>query len=222
MKKQKTAPRKNYAKGIRTYFILSAVVLIAAGVYGYFQFTKLMEVQSAIASGKTTLTELQAAESQNAEIYSSQKNNYDEQFSTIKESINEVFPAEEDYTDLTRRLDEFMSENNNTTLNPIFMSDLKFSQPRIDQENGYAVLPFSLSLSTTRENLENFLAFIESSGSLENRIRLMEVKSISLNFPNQEITPFAGTEDITEIPTMNVSVNLNAYFQAPPDTPDAN
>lgn len=222
MKKQQAAPRKNYSKGIRTYFILSAVVLIAAGVYGYFQFTDLMEVQRAIANGRTTLAELQAAESQNAEIYATQKRNYDEQFSTIKESINEVFPVEEDYTDLTRKLDEFMSENNNTTLNPIFMSDLKFSRPRIDEESGYAVLPFSLTLSTTRDNFEKFLAFIESSGSLENRIRLMEVKSISLNFPNQEITPFATTENISEIPTMNVSVNLNAYFQAPPDTPDAN
>ncbi len=222
MKKQQAKPRKNYAKGIRTYFILSGVVLIAAGIYGYFQFTELMDVQRAIANSRTTLAELQAAESQNAEIYASQKSNYDDQFSTIKEAINEVFPAEEDYTDLTRSLDEFMAKNNNTTLNPIFMSDLKFSKPRIDQENGYAVLPFSLSLSTTRENLEKFLAFIESSGSLESRIRLMEVKSISLNFPNQEITPFGGTGDITEIPTMNVSVNLNAYFQAPPDTPDAN
>ncbi len=218
MKKQQEAPRKNYGRSIRAYFALAVVVLAAAGVYGYMQYTKLTEVQSAIASEAATLTKMQAAEKQIQAEYANIKSAYDTDFSTIRESIEEVFPSEEQYTKLTRVLDDFVIEHNNTTLNPIFMGSLSFGQPRIDEEKGYSVLPFTLDLDTTRENLEKFLEYIENSGSLENGIRLMEVESISLNFPRKTVSAFATGELQTEIPTLGVNLILNAYFQLPADT----
>lgn len=211
-------PRKNYKRGIQTYIVLTVIVLIAAGVYGFFQFQELSEVRRAIASGQTTLADLQSSERTISNTYTEIKSVYDDNFSTIKESINAVYPTEEEYTDLTRLLDDFITKNNQTTLNPIFMSDLKFSNPRIDQENDYAVLPFTLTLSTTRDNFEKFLAFVENSGSLDTGVRMMDIKSISINFPSQQTTSFVTAVEESQVPTMNVSVSLNAYFQPPPIT----
>jgi len=215
----KIVKRKNYGRAIRSYIFLTVVVVIAAGVYGFFQFQQLSEIQSALAKGQSDLTSLQSAEKRIATAYSEIKNVYDDNFNTIKDTINAVFPSEENYTKLTRLLDAFILDNNNTTLNPIFMSDLRFSKPRIDKENGYSVLPITLTLETTRDNLEKFLEFVENSGSLDTGIRLMDVKSISISFPNEQVSAFetASTGEVG-LPTINVSVALNAYFQIPPDS----
>jgi len=214
---KKVQPRKNYGRSIGTFAFLTVVVLVAAGVYGYTQFSKLTEVNDALAKGQSTLSQLQTAEKRISSDYAAIKSVYDDNFNTIKESINAVYPSEEQYTDLTRLLDEFMAANNQETLNPIFMSDLKFSAPRIDKENDYAVLPFTISLTTTRDNFEKFLEFVESSGSLDTGIRLMEVKKISISFPSQELE-FDDDDTGSDIPTMTVSLTMNAFFQPPPDT----
>jgi len=101
------------------------------------------------------------------------------------------------------------------------MNDLKFSRPRIDTELDYSVLPFTLTLSTTRENFDNFLRYVENSGALDpngqgESTRLLDIRSISINFMEQGATGFTGTSRSTT-PIMNVSIAMNAYFQLPTD-----
>lgn len=210
------APRKNYAKNTRTFIFMTVIVLIASAIYGYIQYQKLAEVNTAIANGQTQLRDLQSAEKQISADYAAIKDVYEENFDTIRTSIEQVYPSEEYYTDLTRLLDNYVIMNNQTTLNPIFMSDLRFSSPRIDKENDYAILPFTLTLSTSRDNFEKFLAFVENSGSLEEGIRLMDIRSITMSLPSSEVSTF-GSDIESDIPLMNVSMSLNAYFQIPPD-----
>ncbi len=215
----KTAPRKNYGRTTRAFFAAGFIFLIGAGVYGYMQYTKLSEVQTAIAAETAMLTKMQTAENQIRAAYTSIKTAYDADFTSIRETIAMVLPPEEEYTKLTRVLDDFVIESNNTTLNPIFMGNISFGSSRIDDENGYSVLPFTLDLETTRENFEKFLEFIENSGSLENGIRLMEVESINISFPTTTASPFATSADLqTKIPTISVNLSLNAYFQLPTET----
>ena len=72
-----------------------------------------------------------------------------------------------------------------------------------------------------------FLKFMESSGTLEDKTRLMDIRSISINFGvSQSSSVTTGQPLAAEKPTLNVSVSLNAYFQKPfqkstPATPDA-
>lgn len=219
LQQPKTAPRKNYGRTTRAFFATGFVILIGAGIYGYMQYNKLAEVQTAIAAETAMLTKIQTAENEIRAAYTSIKTAYDADFTSIRERIAMVLPPEEEYTKLTRILDDFVIENNNTTLNPIFMSNISFGRPSIDQENGYSVLPFTLDLDTTRENFEKFLEFIENSGSLENGIRLMEVDSISINFPTKTSSPFTTSADLqAKIPTINVNLSLKAYFQLPTET----
>lgn len=213
---KQAAPRKNYTKSTRTFIFLTVVVLIISVVYGYIQYQQLSMVNLAIANGQTQLRDLQAAEKQISADYATIKEVYENNFDTIRTSIEQVYPSEEYYTELTRLLDNYVLMNNQTTLNPIFMSDLRFSSPRIDKENDYAVLPFNLTLSTSRDNFDKFLAFVENSGSLEDGVRLMDIRSISMNLPSGEVGAFSSDIE-SDIPVMNVSMSLNAYFQIPPD-----
>lgn len=217
--------KKNYPRQIRNYSVFIFFILMVAGVYGYMQYTKLAAAQEALNKGQT-LTDTLRSSSVNFEgTYTDLKKLFDEDFKTISDSIQAVYPSEESYTKLTRLLDDFMQQNNKS-FDPIFMSDLKFSQSRVEENSDYSILPFTLTLSTSRSNFEKFLRFVENSGALgdgsrQAGIRLMDIQSISLNFstePSAFASPTPETTTTVPVPTvplLNVSVALNAYFQAP-------
>lgn len=206
--------RKNYPRMIRSYTGMMVIVLIIAGVYGFIQFQKLSEAWNAIATEQQQAAQLQTAGNQFAADYTELKSTFDKNFASILNSIQGVYPLEEDYTQLTRDLDKFFQETN-SSINPIFASDLKFSIARIDETHDYAILPFTMTVSGTRENFEKFMHYIENSGSLEDRTRLMEITSISINFPAQPASAFEVSPAAPEIPTLNIAVSMNAYFQKP-------
>jgi hypothetical protein len=207
MQKQILIPKKNYRRQTQSYVFFTIMFFVAAAIYGYFDYTELTRAKAALNEGQVLLMQMQSGEKQIANDYLLVEETYKERYRKEREAIKSVFPMEEDYTSLTKVIDAFMYETN-TTSNPIFMSDLKFSKARIDANTDYAVLPFSLTLSTTRQNFEAFLKYIESSGSLDNGSRLMDIKSISINFPTktERSSGYGST-------LMNVSISLNAYFQ---------
>jgi hypothetical protein len=207
--------RKNYPKSIRTYTFATVLVLLAAAVWGYFQYVKLAAAQDALAKEQQLTASMQANVDQFKTSYTDLKGSFDKDFASTISSVQAVLPPEENYTELTRLLDKFFQDNN---INPIFVSDLKFSKPKVDATKEISILPFTMTISTTRDNFEKFLRFIGNSGSLEDKTRLMEIRSISINFQAPAATAFASagtTIAAAEIPLLNVSVSLNAYFQKP-------
>jgi hypothetical protein len=206
--------RKNYPRSIRSYTGMMLLVLIAAGVYGYLQFQKLSDNWNAIATEQALAVQLQTAGNQFSADYTELKATFDKNFAAILNSIQGVYPTEEDYTELTRTLDKFFQATN-SSLNPIFASNLQFSQARIDDAHDYAILPLTMTISATRENFEKFMKYIENSGALEEKTRLMEITSISINFASQPASAFTVSPTAAEIPLLNVSVSMNAYFQKP-------
>lgn len=210
--KKVVIPRQNYNRQIRTYTVLTILVLLAAGTYGYFQFQKLTEAQAALAKGQADLAALKSTETQIADQYTTLKGAFETEFKTVQNAIEGVLPSDENYTALTKALDDFVLTLNRQSPS-IFMSNLKFSQPRFEKETDHAVLPMTLTLATTRANLERFLQFAENSGSLDDGTRLLDVRSISISFPQQQVVgaPAGDTSSL-----LNVSLAVNAYFQAPP------
>lgn len=206
--------RKNYPRLIQTYTILTIVVAIAAIVYGYFQFQKFTATQAALEDGRSRVTELTSTISQTSEQYTALKNDHQTTFADVRESIEAVFPSEERYTELTKALDKFILDSSNVS--PMFMSNLRFNASRLDEESGYSVLPFSLTLSTTNENLERFLQYVENSGALDAGVRLMDVQSISISFPQSAVgflAPEAALRTVED--ALNVSFSMNSYYQPP-------
>jgi len=203
--------RKNYPRSIRTYMAFTMIVLIAAGVYGFLQLQKLTAAQTALAKGVSTSEQLAVSVDNFSESYVDSKKTFDEDFASILNSVEGVLPLEEDYTDLTRLLDDFVQKNN-TTLNPISLNNISYGAAQMIEDN-YSVLPVTLTISASRDNFENFLRFIFGSGALQERTRLMDIQAISINFAAQR-QGLAAT--IGEEALLNISIQLNAYFQASP------
>lgn len=212
MAQQIKIQKKNYPKLTRQYFGFALLILLAVGFYSFTQYQKLATAQAALKQGQETSLSLQTQKSTIAKQYADLKVDYDQKFASVFSDLEKVYPIEENYTDLARDLDTFFQENNLTS-NPIFVSDLKFGLPRSDSGKEYMVLPVSMTMVGTQDNFTKFLKFVENSGVLEDKSRLMDIRSISINFTSAQQSSTALTSPLDTVNTLNVSVTLNAYFQ---------
>ncbi|MBU0668425.1 hypothetical protein KJ951_03010 [Patescibacteria group bacterium] len=211
--KKVAVPRKNYQRQIRSYLVLIFLLLAGAGYFGFFQYQELVVAQNAFAAGQTNLAEMKKFEKDISGQYSSLNSAFYEDFRGIRNAVEGVLPAEENYTRITQNLDSFVIDLNKKSPS-IFMGNLKFNQPHLDNDNGYGVLPFTISLSTTRANFEKMLKYAESSGALDDASRLLDVRSISINFPGQGAASAEPSVGAAE-GLLSVSLSINAYFQLP-------
>ncbi|MFO0780369.1 MAG: hypothetical protein U0519_00525 [Candidatus Gracilibacteria bacterium] len=205
--------KRNYAKSIRTYIMLIVITSVVAAYYGYTQYQKLSGAQDALAKEQLQITDLQNAEARASGDYVNLKKDFDQKYSGVLDSLQAVYPLQENYTDLARLFDQFF-QTNNTSFNPVFVSDLKFGRARPDAAGDYAVLPVTMTITGTQDNFIKFLKFVESSGVLADKTRLMDIRSISINFSGSGASLGLPTVASNQ-PMINVSVALNAYFQKP-------
>lgn len=198
--------KRNYSKHIRTYMMMTLVTMALAGYYGYTQYLKLSGAQEALVKEQSQISDLQKIEIQAGKDYNNLKTEFDQKYAGVLDSLQAVYPSEQNYTDLARMFDKFFADNNSAS-NPVFANDIKFGQPRQDAAKDFAVLPVTLTITGTQDNFMKFLKFVEKSGVLADKRRLMDIDSISINF----------TSDASQgaQPMLNVSVALNAYFQKP-------
>jgi len=206
--------KKNYPRLKHSFQLLTVLVLVAAGVYCYFQYQKLAEAQTALADEQSRMSSMQASVDQYSRSFDDLKKAADADSAEITNKIQGVYPLEENYTALTRMLDVFFKDNDKPS-NPIFAGSLSFSEPVVDANKDYAVLPFTMSIEGTRENFEKFLRYVEGSGELGGNVRLMDIKMISLNFPAEAAAAFTVSPEAGAAENLNVSVSMDAYFQKP-------
>ena len=201
----------NYPRQIRQYTIALVLAMLVFGYFGYRQYGQLTAAQDALEQEQQQVLNLQRSKEKVITQYRDLKTSFDTQFANLIKSLELVYPNDQNYTDMARMFDKFFNENN-TQANPVFVSDLRFGQPKIDKDKAYAILPITLSLSGTRNNFDKFLRFIENSGTFEDGTRLMDIRSISMNFtPLQE----SDKTDLNAQQLLNVSVSLNSYYQKP-------
>jgi len=210
--------KKNYAGTAHIFQLLTVVVLVAAGVYGYFQYQKLTEAQTALNDAQAQVTPLQTTADDSTSAFGDLKKQADTDTAEISNKIQGVYPSDQNYTALTKMLDDFFTANDKPD-NRIFENSLSFSAPLIDAKNEYAVLPFTMSILTSRDNFEKFLRYVDSSGDLEGSVRLMDIKSISLSLP--AVAPETAEGQAPESQAAEsandliVSLSMNSYFQKP-------
>ncbi len=203
----------------KNYLAMTLVAILTFGAYGYFQYTKWSGTQQAIAQAQSTIEKLRNDSAQYESQYRDLKKSYDEDFKSINDSMTAIYPSEENYTSMTRLLEGFVQQQNKS-FDPMDLSDVKYGRPRLDPKTEYAILPVTLTLFTTRSNLEKFLTFVKNSGSLDNGVRLMDVRALSISFPSQSQT-VASSTDPGSSEVLNVSVSLNAYYQKQAATPSS-
>ena len=183
---------------IKAYSVLCLILIFGLGFYLYHQWGIYTGAKHGIIANENLSEVLKERSTSEKAAFYENKDDFDALSEEISEKLTDIFPADDDYTSLTRQLDSYESELSKRN-NPFEVSNINY-QEMIEEEN-YSILPFKMNIRSSRENFTKFLHMVENSGSLNNQLRLMDVSSIRLNFDNDE------SEMIT------FTVQINAYFQ---------
>lgn len=191
------------------YFALALVVAIAATAYGVTEARVLRLTKEAVSQNEQTV-QLKSDDLKTLkDRYDTLAEDQTVRHEDLSRKIGDILPPNENYTDLTRSLDRYFDEND-TPANPIFQSSLRFGKGVSTQEaSDISALPFSMNIEGTRDNFFKFLDYIKNAGSLETGVRLMDIESIQLNFPE-------GGEIVRDLrQRINFTVDMNAYYHTP-------
>ncbi len=187
---------------IKSYAIICAIMVLTLGFFGYQKWSEYSGIKTVLAKNVQLIDELRDEASDEKALYESNKTSFDSLKSEIRDKLSEILPENDDYTGLTRDLDAF-EESLATKSNPFEISNIEYQT--VVEKEFYSVLPLRMSIRSSRENFQKFLHLVETSGSFTEKVRLMEVASIRLNFENT--TKNDGPEII------NFTVQINAYFK---------
>jgi cell division protein FtsB len=212
--------KRKIQQGIMKYALCTIAIVLIGGYFGFQHYNEYQAASTALSQENQKLAELKGAADKIKKEYGDLKKDMDKANSGVNESIEKILPASENFTDLARDLDKYFL-NTSMGAAPMFLSDLRFNAARVGAEE-FATLPFSMNISGDEVGLKQFLDFIEKSGDLNSRSRLLDIASVTLSYQNKP----AATDDnsATATPTalsaakaITASINLNAYFQKPLD-----
>lgn len=220
MKNQVFTKRK-LSQVITQYSLITLLVLALGGYFGYQHYTEYQASRAALDKESRILTELKASADVAKTTYHALKKDMDAQNAGVNQSIEKILPSNENFTDLARELDKYFL-NTRATNSPLFLSNLTFSSPNT-QGAEFAILPLSMSMSGDEQGLIAFLEYVENSGDLNAKTRLLDFSSINLSYSTTEsttgLTEYVDTvaNILNPVRTINASLNLRAYFQKPID-----
>jgi Tfp pilus assembly protein PilO len=174
------------------------LILLALGL-GIWQWGVRQNNVDLVESYEQEISLMTASISSYTDTYQDVKVRVNESRETALQEVALVFPNEESITDLTRMLDDFAVRNNFST-NPFFISNLQYQSAQEVEDGDYRYVPVSMNITSSSKNLNKFLEFIASSGSLEGETRLMSIEDLTIQYPSE----YGGTYEL--------KVLLNAYF----------
>ncbi len=172
----------------RNQFILAFFLLLATIGYGVFQWNEREALLIQADTLSSEVINLTSVSKELTEEYQSIKAEVTADRETAAQELSLVFPTSEDLTTLTRLFDDFAVKNNFES-NPFFISSITYDTASSGDDMGYRYVPLNLSITTSKKNLNKFLEFIGTSGSLEGEVRLMSISDMGLTYPKE----FGGT-----------------------------
>ncbi len=191
------------------YFFLALILFGGSAVYATLNYQIVRAESQAVVENEVMRDSVRNRLKTEKEAFRVFADERAKKQSEYMKKIASILPPDENYTDLTRLLDDYFARND-TPGNPIFQSSLRYGKGTpVSGTPGVSSLPIAMNLESTRDNFFKFLNFVNNSGSLENGLRLMEINSIQLNFPE-------GGEVLSD-PTqkINFTVDMNAYYETP-------
>lgn len=202
-----TSANQSFFRASNIYLFLALVLLAGSTVYGIMQFNVLNLSEAAITDNQQRTEEIAQSVKKMQEDFQSFANEQSKKRAEFLKKINSILPVDENYTELAKKLDNYFADSDKPG-NPIFQGNLNFGKGApVKGTIGVSILPFTMSLEGSRNNLFKFLELVKDSGSLENGMRLLEVKSIDLSFPE------GGEEANNPKQEIKFNVSMNAYYQ---------
>lgn len=194
---------QNQKRNIKAYLVLSLIVVLGTFTLGYFKYSEYKVIKAAVVENQTYSSELKNAVADEKVTFQNSKDNYDKLSNEMDASLKEVFPSDNNYTELTRAFDLLESKLNRVK-DPFLISNIDYQDIQTSKDGTYKYLPLRMTISASNNNFTKFMQYIEESGSLSEKVRLMDVQSINLSLNDSK-------DD--EVNTMNFSIKINAYFQ---------
>lgn len=183
----------------RHKFITGMIIATIAVVGGIWQWNELAAMQVETNTFATDASNLTNTKSEIVKQNESLKGEINKLREGSGEELEAVFPTSEDITTLTRLFDTFSVQNNFPT-NPFFIGNINYEAATAAEGTTYRYVPVNLSLTASRKNLDKFIEFIETSGSLESGVRLMSIDDMRIVYPEE----FGGD--------YNAEFKIKAYF----------
>ncbi|MEK7672251.1 MAG: hypothetical protein AAB373_00045 [Patescibacteria group bacterium] len=188
---------------LKTYGLLCLILLISMGFYSYKNWNEYALAKEGVKQNANFIEVLRKQDTEVKTTYESKVTYFSQLQREISKNLEMIFPTKDDYTSLTRQLDAF--EENLSKKSDLFeVSNIDFQTPQVKDNS--SVLPFKMSIRSSKENFTKFLHMVESSGALNSNIRLMDISSIKLNFEN-------SSEESDANDLISFTVYINAYFQ---------
>lgn len=189
-----------YEKNDRFFLILGVILLIVTGYFSFKYYSELRSVKADIISFDKVEANLTKTLSDSNVDFTTKVDLFTERSSGHLSELEKVFPLDSDKTNFTRFIDDYFFRNNFLS-NEIFLKSMVYGNQSV--EEGYYVLPVSMSITSSKTNFMNFLRFVESSGAIESNVRVMDIKSIDVTF----------REDDSGGRLYDYSISLNIYYQ---------
>lgn len=190
-------------KAVKTYGALCAFFLIIVGIYNYYKWADYQLYREAVQVNEETISYLKQETAVERVEYLNQKSEFDQLNYEVEDSLKEVFPAGDNYTELTRSFDAFEQETHRAK-NPFVISNIEYQEIKESEDGTYKYLPLRMTISSSNDNFTKFMHYVEKSGSLIDKVRLMDIQSIHLSF---------SENSDSSSNTINFSINIHAYFQ---------
>jgi len=187
---------------IKAYAILCLVVFLVMGFFSYQKWQEYSVIKLAANANVALISELRNEVTEEKIQYEDLKDEANSLNKEIEEKLQYILPPTDDYTELTRQLDTIEEELASVN-DPFDVSNLDYQSVQTTEE--FSVLPVRMNIRSSAENFQKFLHIVETSGSLDDRLRLFDISSIRLNFE--------GSNDDSGPEIISFTVQLNAYFQ---------
>lgn len=196
-------------KSSNVYFAFALIMLSVTAVYGVTNYRVFLAEGAAIQDNKARIEDVNSNIEKTKSRFKEVGDENAKKQLELRKKIEAILPSDENYTELTRLLDNYFAEHD-TPGNPIFQSSLRFGQGApVPETPDVSALSISMNIEATRDNFFKFLDFVNNSASLETGTRLMEITSIQLNFPE-------GGEVVKDLKQkISFTVEMNAYYQTP-------
>lgn len=199
--------RQHYlSRSIKLYLIGVVIAGLLVAYYGIEKYLEYSEKATIVSESETSLTALTETKKTDGDVYTKVQTEYKTQDEEMQKGLALVFPSAENYTELTKILDAYFKENNRGS-ESIIATDMQFGTPVADSGGKYDILPISMNITASEKNFYKFLSFIQDSGTLSKKLRLLDLKSVQMNFADDESGSASSKNKI------QFRAEIQAYFQ---------
>lgn len=183
------------------------IVGLFVSYYGIEKYLEYSDKTTIVSESEKELVSLNQTNKIEGDAYTKVQTDYKDSDESMLKELALVFPSQENYTELTKIFDAYFLENNRAN-NPIIATDMQFGTPIADKSGKYNILPISMNITASEANFYKFLSYVQDSGTLSKKLRLLDLKSVQMNFAEDDTGPASANKN-----KIQFRAEIQAYFQ---------